>query len=344
MIRFSSIGDLTQALSIPPALHNHYKQLENSTNTTQKQFLSQPACEVHFLTRSDFSELLENNPSIQKIWTVDRKKGFKSLIKIMRQLNQENFDLIYDAHNNLRSFFVRNFVKSKDTLVKPMYRWKRFLLLKFKINTFEKPFSGQRDLLKPLENINIPFKLPPPPQIFFNTELQHKINLLLQSLQLKKEQFIVFVPSAAYPLKRWPIDYWKKLIQIYNHKKIVILAGPSDHFTRELDTFTHVINLTGQTSLLESAAIIQQAQFVVTNDTGLLHFSEQLGKKTIALMGPAPFGYPSRSSTHILESNLSCRPCSKHGQGPCTNKELQKCLRDITPEMVHDAIQREFES
>ena len=332
MIRFSSIGDLTQALSIPPVLHDHF-----DSSSGQK-------CEIHFLTRSDFAELLTNNPSVQKIWTVNRKEGFKSLLKTIKALRSENYDLIYDAHNNLRSFFVRHFVQSKQVVVKPMERWKRFLLLNFKINKFEKPFSGQRDLLKPLEQIGVTFKLPPAPQIFFSSEVNQKMNLLMNNFNLRPSDFVVFVPSAAYPLKRWPIDYWKKLIQIYSHKKIVVLAGPTDHFTHELDQYTHVINLTGKTSLLESAAIIQHAQFVVTNDTGLLHFSEQLGKNTIALMGPAPFGYPSRKTTQILETALSCRPCSKHGQGPCTNKEFQKCLRDITPEIVKDHITQEFQS
>lgn len=332
MIRFSSIGDLTQALSIPPVLHDHF-----DSSSGQK-------CEVHFLTRSDFAELLTNNPSVQKIWTVNRKEGFKSLLKTIKALRSENYDLIYDAHNNLRSFFVRHFVQSKQVVVKPMERWKRFLLLNFKINKFEKPFSGQRDLLKPLEQIGVTFKLPPAPQIFFSSEVNQKMNLLMNNFNIRPSDFVVFVPSAAYPLKRWPIDYWKKLIQIYSHKKIVVLAGPTDHFTHELDQYTHVINLTGKTSLLESAAIIQHAQFVVTNDTGLLHFSEQLGKNTIALMGPAPFGYPSRKTTQILETALSCRPCSKHGQGPCTNKEFQKCLRDITPEIVKDHITQEFQS
>jgi ADP-heptose:LPS heptosyltransferase len=72
----------------------------------------------------------------------------------------------------------------------------------------------------------------------------------------------------------------------------------------------------------------------VSNDTGLLHVAEQIGKPSIALMGPAPFGFPSRPKTKIFEIDLSCRPCSKHGQGPCVNSEYQKCMRDIKPEDV----------
>jgi hypothetical protein len=31
-----------------------------------------------------------------------------------------------------------------------------------------------------------------------------------------------------------------------------------------------------------------------------------------------------------MELALPCRPCSKHGQGPCTNPSFQQCLRGIS--------------
>lgn len=321
VIRFSSIGDLTQSLSIPALIKENH-----------------PQAEIHFLTRTDFTLLLNNNPQVKKVWAIDRKKGLSEIYHVSQELRKEKFDIIYDAHNNLRSFFIRHLVPAETKIVKPMSRLKRFLLIYFKINLFEKPFSGQRDLLKPLEKIGITFRLPKPPLIFFDTATELKVKSILDHHQLTR--FLVIVPSAAYALKRWPISHWKQLIENNSDKKIVILAGPTDQFTNELNVYSHVINLTGQTSLLESAAIVNKAQAIVSNDTGLLHFSEQLGKKTIALMGPAPFGFPSRSTTVILEKNLKCRPCSKHGQGPCINPKFQECMTALSPVMVQDHLER----
>jgi ADP-heptose:LPS heptosyltransferase len=99
------------------------------------------------------------------------------------------------------------------------------------------------------------------------------------------------------------------------------------------------LNLAGKTSLQVSSGVVALSRAVISNDTGLLHVAEQLGKRTIALMGPAPFGFPSRPTTKIMELNLSCRPCSKHGQGPCVNKEkFHKCLVDITPLQVAEQL------
>lgn len=315
IIRFSSIGDLTQALSIPSFIKSYV-----------------PQAEIHFVTRQDLAALVKDHPAIHRTWVLERSEGFGGLLKLIRQLNSENFSHIYDAHNNLRSFFIRRLVRSGKTLVRPMMRWKRFLLLQWHINLFEKPFSGQRDLIKPLEKWGMPFRIPPPPQLFLNSEHTPHTGL--------KQPYVVLVPSAAHALKRWPIEYWDELIQANPDRQFVVLAGPADTFTAVLNKNKNVVNLTGKTDLAQSAAVISDSEAVVSNDTGLLHFAEQLGRPAIALMGPAPFGFPSRETTAILERHLSCRPCSKHGQGPCVNPDFHKCLRSISPREVSLRLQQ----
>lgn len=321
IIRFSSIGDLTQALSIPGFIKSYVAQAE-----------------IHFVTRKDLAPIVENHPAVEKLWVLDRELGLRGLITLAKELRAENFTHVYDAHNNMRSLVIRFCVQAEKTLVRPMMRLKRFLLIRFQKNYFEKPFSGQRDLLKPLEKWGMPFKLPATPQLFLNPESQKKA----AALNLPNV-FIALVPSAAYELKRWPIQFWDELVKKNPDKNFVILAGKEDKFTEVLNSNKNVTNLTGVTDLTTSAAVIQNAALTISNDTGLLHFSEQLGKPTIALMGPAPFGFPSRPATLILERNLTCRPCSKHGQGPCTNPTYQECLKSISPSEVSAEMNRILE-
>ena len=316
IIRFSSIGDLTQALSIPSFVKSYV-----------------PKAQIHFVTRGDLAQLLENHPNIDKLWSLEKSLGFSGLLKIISELRTEDYTHVYDAHNNLRSALIRLFLWKPKKLVRPMHRLKRYLLIQWHINLFEKPFSGQRDLIKPLEKWGMPFRLPEPPQLFLNSEVVNQAEQILKQHGVNSE-FIALAPSATYELKRWPISYWHNFVQLNPDKKFVVLAGPADDFTNELNSETNVINLTGKTNLLQSAAIVQKAKAVVCNDTGLLHFAEQLGKPAIALMGPAPFGFPSRPSTRILEKDLWCRPCSKHGQGPCKNPNFQECLRSFSAEEV----------
>lgn len=321
VIRFSSIGDVTQALSLPAHIQNTY---QNAT--------------VDFLTKEEFKNLLAPSPYIHQVWTIKKNMGFVQLVQLAHKISKNNYTHVYDSHNNLRSNLFYFLISAPNKLQRPMMRFKRFLLLNFNKNFFEKPFSGQRDLLKPLEKWNIPFALPAAPQLFITIDDQFNADLIIQQHGLKN--FIVLVPSAAHLLKRWPISHWQKLIELNNDKTFIILAGPNDDFTKIFNKYAHVVNLTGLTNLIQSAALIQKSDLVITNDTGMLHFAEQLGKPAIALMGPAPFGFPSRPTTKILERQLKCRPCSKHGQGPCTNPNYQECLTSITPDEVNRELQK----
>lgn len=332
LIRFSSFGDITQSLSIPTRL----KELAPST-------------EVHWVTRLEFSDLVETHPFVDKLWTLDKKLGLIGLFKIISQLQKEKFDYIYDAHNNLRSRIITwmlcppwnlsRWFSPPQLTRKSQKRWKRFLLFKFHKNLFQQPFSGQRDLLEPLQKWNLSIDLPSAPQLLLKKSAEVKILAIIKSKQL--QNFVTVAASSAHILKRWPEENFRKLLQLNPKVTFVFLGGKEDNFIQSIiQDLPNAYNFAGQLSFQESASFIFYSQGLVCNDTGLLHIAEQLGKKAIALMGPAPFGFPSRHTTLILEKKLSCRPCSKHGQGPCVNLNYQECLRAFTPEQVSLHMQR----
>lgn len=320
IIRFSAFGDVTQSLSIPSAIQKAY-----------------PEAEIHWITRKDMAPLLRHHPAIHKVWEYDRKTGLGGLWSLLKTMSSTHFSHIYDAHNNLRSRMVYwrlGLFASTKFIRRSQKRWKRFLLFKLRKNTYEMPFSGQRDLLEPLTPWGVEKSLPPVPQIFVDQSDEQKAEELLGDW--KDKNYIALAPSAAYFLKRWPVTHFKELILQMPDMNFVLLGDPEDRFIEEIQKVapTRTLNTAGRAPLTVSAALVKKSQVLVSNDTGLLHVGEQLGKPTIALMGPAPFGFPSRPSTKIMELNLSCRPCSKHGQGPCVNKIYHQCLVDITPTQV----------
>lgn len=321
IIRFSSFGDVLQTLSVAGRIGTSW-----------------PQAEIHWVTREDMMPLMQHHPHVHKVWSLNRRAGFTDLWRLGRQLRTERFTHVYDAHNNLRSRILglilngflgwRRWTGRHRFLRRSIYRWKRFLLFRLRWNLFPQPFSGQFALLEPLKHWGLPVEAPAVPQLFWSKD---------QSVpELPWTDFISLAPSAAFELKRWPMEYWLELVRKLPDKKFVVLGGPEDSFLQKLQEAEpeRVINLAGQLSLLESAAVVAKSRALVSNDTGLMHVAEQVGKPCVALMGPAPFGYPSRPSTAIMQLDLDCRPCSKHGQGPCVNKEFHKCLRGITPHSV----------
>jgi lipopolysaccharide heptosyltransferase II len=328
VIRFSSFGDVLQTLSVAGRISEVY-----------------PQAKIQWVTRDEFVPLISSHPSVRKVWSLPQGAGFKEVWELGGKLRAEGFTHVYDAHNNLRSHILsfrlngflawRVWTGRQKFLRRSIYRWKRFLLFRLRKNLCPKPFSGQNALLSPLVKWGIPLQLPAIPQLFLDSDAVYKLKS-----RFGGRPVVALAPSAAFPLKRWPVEYWKQLILSSPETVFVLLGGAEDKFLAELAIvdMKRVINMAGKLSLLESASVVAASKVLVSNDTGLMHVAEQIGKPCLALMGPAPFGFPSRPKTQIFEVDLACRPCSKHGQGPCVNPEYQKCMRDIKPEDVARAL------
>ncbi len=288
-----------------------------------------PEAEIFWFTKEEFQPLISFHPDVNGIFTLNKKAGFLGLMKLALKIRKEKFDFIYDAHTNLRSMFLRpifGFLSKTKILKRPKNRFKRLLLFWFRINRFPKPFRGIRSYLSPLDSLGV--------------GQEFEILKIDSFLDLKKwvpfEKFIVLAPSAAWELKRWPIDYWKKLIELLPGENIVILGGPADKFCQELENVSpkKCINLAGVLSFSESVQFVSKANLVISGDTGIIHIADLLGVRGILLMGPSAFGFTTGAHIKIMERPLECRPCTKDGRGKCSNEEYKKCLVDIMPSDV----------
>ncbi len=326
IVRFSSFGDIIQCTPVVDIIRREY-----------------PSAQIDWLTKSEFEKLLMLQSEINHIWSFDKKLGMKGLIGLAFKLRSENYDHIYDAHNNVRSlvlsFFLRTRLSSSPHWIsRSKERIKRFLLFQCRLNLFPKPFKGIHSYLKPLEewglkNTNVILKA--------NWKFQNVPTLTKKDIFLN-EKTVILVPSAAWEMKRWPLDYWKKLVVIMPEYQFVVLGGSNDHFCEEIRHIDphRVTNLAGKLSLEESCLVVNDSHLVISADTGLLHVADVLGKKAISLMGPTAFGFTTGPQISTLEVELSCRPCSKDGRGKCSQDIYQKCMVGISPEMVASEVHR----
>ena len=58
--------------------------------------------EVHFITKKQYLGILEPNPYLSRVWTIE-----KSTNEIIKELKEVNFDYVIDLHNNIRSGFLK---------------------------------------------------------------------------------------------------------------------------------------------------------------------------------------------------------------------------------------------
>ena len=320
IIRFSSFGDIVQCSSVVDVLTRE--------------------AVVHWATRDDFRSLVELNKNLEKVYSLDKKLGFFGLIKFALLLRSEKYTHVYDAHNNLRSkiilLFLRMSLNFPKTLTRSKDRFKRILLFKFRVNLFPSPFRGIDSYLNPLLKwgVNISPKYPLVTWHFQETT-QTKVNEILEKV-LKDSPFIALAPSAAWEMKRWPLEYWKQVIELMTDHKFVIFGGKDDVFCEDLVTGheNRVYNFAGKLSLTESSLLIKNAKLVISGDTGLLHVADVLSVKGLSLMGPTAFGFTCGPQIKTVEVELSCRPCSKDGRGKCSQDVYKKCMVDIHPQRV----------
>lgn len=315
IIRFSSFGDIVQSLACVPELATKG--------------------EVHFLTKSNFSQLPQLCPAVAQVHAFNSKAGLMGLIRLAWRLRQENYDLVYDAHQNPRSKIVRFIVaafKKTAVRVRSKQRWRRFLFFKLKKrDAIPMPFRGMVSYCDPVG-------VKP-------TQQQWRFEELLSSARMREldryAQSIVLVPSAAWEMKRWPKEHWHQLVQLLPQLPYVILGGPEDHFCQEIAASgSNVVNLAGNLTLIESCYVVARARAVVSADTGLLHVADLLKVPVIALLGPSAFGFPTFSNAHELGVNLRCRPCSKDGSGTCVQAVWRLCMVEIKPMLVANKLRQ----
>ena len=152
----------------------------------------------------------------------------------------------------------------------------------------------------------------------------------------------VFCPGAEYgPAKRWPTRHFAALADALSERgyAIWLLGSGKDKAAGDeiiqLSQTASPRNFCGETSLTQAIDLIGAADFVVCNDSGLMHVSAALGKPLVAVYGSSSPGFtpPLSDRATILSLNLECSPCFKR---ECPLGHLD-CLNKLTPQRVLEA-------
>jgi len=300
VIRFSSIGDIVLTSPLLRCIKKQY-----------------PKSSLHYLSKEKYSELLENNPYIDKVWTFSEK-----LAEVIPQLQNENFDYIVDLHRNIRSSVVKTKLKSPSGTF-PKLNVQKWLLTNLRLNFLPKIHIVDRyfEAVKKISVRNDNQGLD-----FFTTqaaELEYA-SLLSKYSQLPQ---IALVLGATYHTKRIPESLAVKILDALN-RPAILLGGIeekelAENIVKAVDN--QVINACGELGLLASAEAVRQATLVISGDTGFMHIASAYSKPLVSVWGSTvtSFGmypyYPGNNDLFYVSEirNLSCRPCSKLGFSRC---------------------------
>ena len=123
-------------------------------------------------------------------------------------------------------------------------------------------------------------------------QLDYKVNLNLPkvsetiSKRLQKPYFLI-TPFSSKIEKDWRIENYIDIIAYVKSKyklDAVIAASLKDYEAiEELSNSCGALNLAGKTNLKDLAVLIQNAEFLLSPDTGPMHIASYLGTKVVSL-------------------------------------------------------------
>lgn len=139
--------------------------------------------------------------------------------------------------------------------------------------------------------------------------------------------------GPTWSKRRWP--HWERFAELWQGQgmPLVFLGVKEVPWAEKCD-----INLIGQTSPVEMAAIIQEADAYLGVDNGPSHVASAVRTPSVLIYGPTTSlqNGPWHGTVTVLSADVPCRPCIFWPEWHnCTD---QKCLANVRPERVVDIL------
>ena len=311
IIRFSSIGDI---ILTTPVLRCIKQQL---------------GVEVHYLTKKSFSGLLQHNPNVDALHCIDKEIG----VDLIEKLKAEQFDFLVDLHGNWRSLRIKKAlgVPSKTFAKLNLQKW---LLIHLGIDLMPRQHVADRylDTLAHLGVSNDHIGL----DYFMAPETSVDVDL--------NKPFIAWSIGGSFTPKKLDVA---QVADVCNKMdEPVYLLGGSEEVEEaeaiiEVCGQANIKSFCGKLSLDQTALLIKKSRVLLSNDSGLMHIGAAFKKTIISFwgctkpsLGFAPYAAAS-DSVEIL-SNISKKPCSKHGKS-CKHKN-NGCIKFIDSKDIEKAV------
>lgn len=264
IVKTSSLGDLFHAL---PTVHL-LKQAHGA--------------EIDWVVNAEYTRLAECFSDVRRVISFPRRALLANLGTFRRALQAETYDLVVDLQGLLKSALICRMAKRSPVapILGPSFQREGAKLFYSAVvggkNKRRHAVDENLDVLKWLDKPAAPIEFP----------------LRFPAVDypcMKHRPVVVFAPCSRHEAKNWPAERFIELGRKLE-KQIILVGAPGDAATckkieQALPRNT-TTNLCGKTSLLELGGVLQQADLVVTVDSGPMHMASAAGTPCLALFGP----------------------------------------------------------
>ena len=339
IVKLSAIGDVVHTL---PAL-----------NALRRYF---PNAHITWLVEEAAADLVAGHRCLDRVLVSQRKRweaalrkghlleGIRPAIAFLRKLRDTRYDMILDFQAALKGAILISLARGRRKIgfgPGMEHQEHSYWFLNEKIPAVDMEIHALERGLMLLEAIGVPagaiaYHLP------IDTADRQKVDNLLEI----HHQPHSAVPIAINPVAQWETKLWlperfaelaDRLIDRHD-ARVFFTGSRADRsmISIIMDSMHHeAINLAGETSLVELAALYRRMALLITTDTGPMHICAAVETPVVALFGPTaewrtgPYG----DLHQIVAPAVDCRPCFKRTCSHCT------CMRQISVEDVMNKVQ-----
>ena len=324
VIKWSAMGDVIIASALFEDIAHAFRDREIHLNTL-------PAWEGLFARDSRFQQVFAINLR-------GSRHPLAAMREWLRRVRQSHYDLIIDLQSNDRSRILLTLL------------WLSGARIPYRIGTNRQwPYNIAPEVTFPqsthiltrmraaLQTAGIATATPRP--VLHIPDQHHaRAQKMLIAHDLRPAHYAIFLPgcNANGHLKRWGTERYAALANRLHQEgmdRIVLIGGPDeiDECQRIADACGWwLVNLCGQTEILDIPPLCEAARFIVANDTGTAHVAAVTTTPMTVLCGPTdPYRVkPLGDNVTTLQADLPCincylKTCSHH-----------TCMAMLTPPLV----------
>jgi heptosyltransferase I len=324
IVRLSAIGDIVFASPLVAALRR-----------------SRPGAHIAWLVQPECAPLLRHHPDLDEViawphkewrtlWEGRRWRALAGTVRAFhRDLRGRRFDLALDLQGLLKSGVLAWLSGARERVGLGSREGSQWLMTR----TFPRGGDPERigsEYLYLAERLGLPVE-PFEMAVHYGAAEARRAACLIETQGLRAG-YAVICPFTTRPQKHWLAPRWAELARRLTGElglPVVMLGGPGDRAEAARigartgaqpgpaapygsEDPAGLIDLVGETSLLEAAALIHRAALVVAVDTGLGHMGIAFARPSLLLFGSTcPYRNTTRGNARVLYHRLPCSPCKR---------------------------------
>ncbi len=352
LIKLSAVGDAVHTIPLLNALRRRY-----------------PAARLDWLATTGIAELLRHNPAINNVIEFSRDEWsspwrfapFISAARLIASLRAAEYDLVLDLQGQLRSavFAFTSGAPVRIGFDKPRADIWEKSTRQIPAEARKHAWQGAREAswLAYTDHITVPTLDLHPVERYLRVaamlgiaesapdfsfpiprEAATRIEALLDYYDVAKARLVVMAPGTNWETKEWRRDAFAEVARHFLAKKHAVVLIGSERERAACEAVAQAapgaVNLAGETTLSELAALIRRAAICVTNDSGPMHIAVALDRPVVSVFGPTDpvWAGPYRRADAVLRAALPCSPCYLRQLSRCIHGHA--CMTDVSAAAV----------